>query len=124
MPTEEDRAVLTEVKMEEFKKGGTRRFMEVLKGELTDLPMDVYVNIKGKQKAMAENADKITNLLREIIANPQAFSQIPGVGKVFNELLEESGLSPIDFSKIVNAPAPVAPAQPLPTPEQAQPVTA
>lgn len=98
--TEESKAQLIETKKKEFKKGGTRRFFEVLKGELKDLPVDVYVNIKGKQKRMVENADKITNVIREIIANPQAFAQIPGLGKAFNQLLEESGMSPIDFSAI------------------------
>lgn len=90
--------------MEEYKaivkKGGTRKFFEVLKGELDDIPMEVYVNIKGKQKAMAENADKLTNIIREIIKAPQAFAQIPGLGKTFNELLENSGLSPVDFTSI------------------------
>lgn len=91
---------LTQLKKEAFMKGGNRRFMKVLEGELKDLPMDVYVNIKAKQRNMAENADRITNVIRQIIANPGAIQQIPGVGKAFNELLEESGMSPIDFSQI------------------------
>lgn len=113
MPTEEDRALLTEIKKKEFMKGGTRRFMEILKGELDNLPLEVFVNIKGKQRKMAENADKITNIIREIIANPQAFAQIPGIGKAFNELLEESGMSPIDFSQIT-VPVEMAEPQALP----------
>jgi hypothetical protein len=100
IPPPNIREELTKLKKAEFMKGGTRRFMEVLEGELKDLPMGVYVNIKGKQKRMAENADKITNVIREIIANPQAFAQIPGLGKAFNQLLEESDMSPIDFSAI------------------------
>jgi len=102
------REELRKFKKEEFLKGGRRRFFEIIQGELSDLPMDVFVNIKGKQKRMAENADKITNILREIIANPQAFSQIPGVGAAFNELLEESGMSPINFAQITT-PVEVAP---------------
>ena len=104
---------LTQLKKEAFMKGGNRRFMKVLEGELKDLPMDVYVNIKAKQRHMAENADRITNVIRQIIASPAAIQQIPGVGKAFNELLEESGMSPIDFSQIT-APIeqPVQPTQP------------
>lgn len=83
---------------------GKRGFFEVIKGELKELPMSVMVNIAGKQRNMAQNADKLTNILREILANPQAFQTIPGVGKVFNELLEESGLSAIDFTQIVTPP--------------------
>lgn len=104
IPPPDVREQLTQLKKEEFMKGGTRRFMEVMKDELKDIPIDVFVNISGKQKRLAENADKLTNLIRAIIENPQAFSQIPGVGKAFNELLEASGMSPIDFSSITTAP--------------------
>jgi hypothetical protein len=79
---------------------GKRGFFEVVQGELKEIPLNVMVNIVGKQKNMAANADKITNILREVLANPQAFQQVPGVGKAFNELLEDSGLSPIDFTEI------------------------
>lgn len=92
---------------DEFMKGGNRKFFEMIKGELDEIPVDVFVNIKGKQRYMAQNADKITNILREVMRNPQAFAQIPGVGSVFNQLLEESGLSPINFSKIIEAPVQV-----------------
>ena len=95
---------LVKLKKGEIMKRGTRGFFETIKGELDDLPLDVFVNIKGKQRKMAENADKITNVLREIIANPQAFQQIPGVGKAFNELLEESGMSPINFAQFTELP--------------------
>jgi hypothetical protein len=113
IPTPEVRDELIKIKKEEFMKGGTRRFMEILKGELDNLPLEVFVNIKGKQRKMAENADKITNIIREIIANPQAFAQIPGIGKAFNELLEESGMSPIDFSQVVAPVEMEAPEEPL-----------
>lgn len=83
---------------------GKRGFFEVIKGELKELPTSVLVNVAGKQRNMGANADKLTNILREIMANPQAFQTIPGVGKVFNELLEESGLSAIDFTQITTPP--------------------
>jgi hypothetical protein len=100
-PTNEMRDELIKIKKDAFMKGGSRRFMEVLKGELDSLPMDVLINIKGKQKNMAQNADKITNIIREIMENPQAFSQLPGIGKAFNELLEDSGMSAIDFTQVI-----------------------
>ena len=132
MPTPEVRQELIKIKKEEFMKGGNRKFMEILKGELDGLPLDVLINIKGKQKNMAQNADKITNIIREIVANPQAFQQIPGIGKAFNELLEDSGLSAIDFSQVITpeespvaredaAKAPQLP--PTPLPPLPQPVT-
>jgi len=88
------------------KQHGKRGFFEVVKGELQELPMSVMVNIVGKQKNMAANADKITNIIRQIIQSPQAFQQIPGLSKIFNELLEDSGLSSIDFTKITTPPEP------------------
>lgn len=118
--TEEGRKLLTETKRKEFMKGGTRRFFEVLERELDEIPVDVMVNIKGKQRRMVENADKITNIIREILANPQAIAQIPGVGKAFNQLLEESGMSPIDFSSITMAIEKEQPAEQAP--QQAQPL--
>lgn len=97
-------------------KHGKRGFFEVIKGELKELPMSVMVNVAGKQRNMVQNADKLTNIIREILANPQAFQQIPGVGKVFNELLEESGMSAIDFTQITTPPVQTPqPTQPAPT---------
>ncbi len=102
---------LIETFKQEFMKGGSRKFFQTIKDEFAEIPVEVFVNIKGKQRYMAQNADKISNLLTQIISNPQAFSQIPGVAKAFNQLLEESGMSSIDFSQITKAPAP----QPQPT---------
>ena len=110
--TQEMKDTLVAQEMEEFKKGGNRKFFEIVKGELDKIPMNVLVNIKGKQRAMAQNADKITNILREIMKNPQAFQQ-KGIGKAVNQLLEESGMNPIDFSGVTMAqPSPMQPAQP------------
>ena len=94
---------LIEFYKEEFKRSGNRKFFETVKGELESIPVSVFVNIKGKQRYMAQNADKITNIIREVIRNPQAFTQVPGIGKAFNQLIEESGLSPIDFSGMITA---------------------
>lgn len=101
VPTKEAREEMKAVFKEEWLKKNKRSFFKTVKGELKKIPLSVYVNIAGKQKAMVQNADKISNLITRIMANPQAFVQIPGLGKTMNQLLEESGLSPIDFSQIV-----------------------
>ena len=98
--TPEMRDGMKQLKIEEFKKGGSRKFFEIIKGELADIPVAVSINIKGKQKDMSRTADAFNNIIRSIIANPQAFSQIPGIGKAVNEMLENSGLSPMDFTEI------------------------
>jgi len=101
--TEEEKVTMVEAFKKDFMKGGNRKFFETVKDELKDIPVSVFVNIKGKQKYLAQNADKITNIIREVIRNPQAFTQIPGIGKAFNELIESSGLSPIDFSQMITS---------------------
>lgn len=103
--TEATREQLIQTYKEQFAQGGSRKFFETIQGELEDIPLEVFVNIKGKQKNMAQEADKITNIIREVLRNPQAFQQVPGVGKAFNQLLENSGMSPIDFSQISKLPA-------------------
>jgi len=108
IPTEQDREMMTQVFTDEFMKGGNRKFFETIKGELKDIPVSVMINIKGKQRRMAQNADKITNIIREVVRNPQ-MTQVPGIGKALNELLEESGMSPIDWGQITK----VQPAQPV-----------
>lgn len=100
---------------ENFMKGGKRRFMETVKGELKDIPIRVMVNVAGKQRNMAQNADKITRVIQFAIANSGAMSSIPGLGKAVNELLEESGMSAIDWNQVVNPPStPVQPTQTSP----------
>ena len=115
--TPETREALIANYKEQFTRGGSRKFFEIIQGELDDIPLEVFVNIKGKQKYMAQEADKITNIIREVLRSPQAFQQIPGVGKAFNQLLENSGLSPIDFTQITKTlpaqPQPPAPEQPV-----------
>jgi len=113
IPSPDIREQLIQTKLELFKQGGSRKFIKVMQNELKDLPLDVMVNIKGKQKRMIENADKITKVIQAILANPGAIAQVPGVSSAFNQLLEESGMSPIDFHAVTKAvPAPVE--EPLP----------
>ncbi len=105
--TAEEQALMTQQFQEDFKKKGNRQFFEVIKGEIRDIPVKVKVNIAGKQKYLAQNAEKLSKLISDITANPDRFVQIPGISKSYNELLEASGLSPIDFTSIVSPEQPV-----------------
>ena len=104
VPTEEEKQLMMSTFRDDFLKKGSRRFFETVKDELNEIPLEVMVNISGKQRYMAQNADKITNIIREILKNPQAFATTPGIGKAVNQLLEESGMSPIDFRQLTEAP--------------------
>jgi hypothetical protein len=81
---------------DEFVRGGSKRFISILKDEMKDAPIDVHANIAGKQKDMAKMVDKLVNVFRQVIQAPQVLDD-PRMGKLFNEILEKSGLSPIDF---------------------------
>jgi hypothetical protein len=87
---------------DEFMKKGDKRFIEILKDEFKGLPIKVKVNVSDKQKAMAQYTDKLVGIFRQIIAsvNPQTGQSLlddPRLGKLFNDILESGGLSPIDY---------------------------
>src|SRR3569832_1434760 len=46
---------------DEFKKGGNKRWILILKNELKNAPVDVQTNIVGKQKNLAASVDKLVN---------------------------------------------------------------
>lgn len=81
---------------EAFMKGGNKRFLKILEGEFKGVSLDVKTNIAGKQKYLAQQVDKLTNVFRTIVSAPQVLDD-PRMSKLFNEILEGSGLSPIDF---------------------------
>jgi len=107
VPTKEDREMIKQTLKDDIMKGKTsmyqngRGFMEILKGEIKDIPMKVKINVAGKQKYLARDADKLSKLISMVIANPQAFASIPGLGKSVNQLIEASGMNPIDFTQLI-----------------------
>ena len=85
-PTEELKNELREKFMKSNKK-----FINILKDEMSKAPMDVKINIAGKQKYLAKITDKLVNVFRTILAKPDILSQ-PPMAKLFNEIIESSGL--------------------------------
>ena len=84
---------------EQFMKGGKKRFIEILKDELKEAAMDIKINIAGKQEDLSQKVDKLVNIFRQIISAPQVLAQ-PQMADLFNQILEASGLSPIDFGSM------------------------
>lgn len=82
---------------EQFMAGGNKRFIEILKNEMRDAPLKVKVNISGAQKDLSGAVEKLTNIFRQVFANPAVLDD-PRAQKVFSKIIEYSGLSPIDFS--------------------------
>lgn len=112
--TSDTQSLMMEITKKQFMDKGTKRFLEVLKGEFAKLPIEVEVNIAGKQKDLNKISDKLVNIIRQIIATPQILT-IPGMDKIFNQLLEYSGFNPVDFSNLKPEQLAPPPSQPSPT---------
>lgn len=103
----------------QFMRRGNKHFLELYKDELKDVPVCVRVSIDGKQKDLDKITDKLVNIIRQIIAAPQILDD-PRMADLFNQIIEYSGFSPVDFGMAVPKAAPVlAPAAngaPVPSP--------
>lgn len=99
-PTPEEAAAYKAKLKEDFHKSGTKQFLELLKGEIKDATIKIKINVAGKQKNLPQMVDKIVNIFRFIIANPQGFAQlmqVPALQKAFAGILEYSGMSVANF---------------------------
>jgi hypothetical protein len=76
--------------------GGSKRFIEIIKGELDDSSMDISIDIAGKQKNLIKMTSDLSNIFRQVISNP-AVLKIPSIAKIFNQILEYSGFSMVNF---------------------------
>ena len=95
---------------DEFSKGGSKRFLKILKNEMKDAPVSVRISIAGKQKDMSLFTDKLSSVFGQILANP-GILQDPMMSQLFSEILESSGLDSIRYASLAKKalPAPVAP---------------
>lgn len=119
MVSPQDKEGLKQGIKEEFMKGGKKRFLKIMKNEFAKLPLEVDFSIAGKQSNLAESVSKLNSVFRSIFANPQIL-QAPGMAELFNQILESSGISPIDFTQLTGKEAVAPPAQPgaVPSPFQ------
>jgi len=97
---------LKESYKEIFFKKGNKKFFKIFKDELNGLPIDIEVNVTGEEKNKALMAEKMGAVFSQIAQNP-ALLDDPRMSKLFNEILEASGLSPLAYStkKVPTAPA-------------------
>lgn len=91
--------------IQQFQKRGNKHFIEILKGEFKDTQLGVKVSIAGKNKDLAGMVDKLTKVFQTIIASPYIL-QSPPIAKLFNKIIEASGLDPIDLSNFKVPPLP------------------
>ena len=98
---------MKETYKEIFFKKGNKKFFKIFKDELQGLPIDIEVNVTGEEKNKALMAEKMGAVFSQIAQNP-ALLDDPRMSKLFNEILEASGLSPLAYStkKVPTAPNP------------------
>lgn len=101
-PTQDEIDLFKTLVRSEFKKKGSSHFLQILKGEFKNKALRVKVSVKGKSKDLSAKTDGLVNVFRQIIANP-AVLHIPAIAKIFNDIIESSGLDPVDFSGITSA---------------------
>lgn len=123
IPTPEAIELHKEMVKSEFKKKGNKHFIEILKGEFKDTPLAVKVVVKGKSKDLAARTDKLVNIFRQVIANP-AVLQIPAMAGIFNQIIESSGLNPVDFASVTDEQIMKTQQTSIPSPMQPMPAMA
>lgn len=99
-----------------------RRLITILEGELSDLPLEVEVNITGEQRNKAMMAQKLSNIFTQasniLMQSPNFFTEHPEMAKLFNDIIEASGLSALNFGMTGYLQAPKQGAsQQTPTPQ-------
>ena len=126
MVTPEERDLIIDTFKQQILKKGNKQFVEILKGEFKDKLYKVKINVAGKQKNLPQMVDKIVNMFRFIISNPQGFAQliqVPALQKAFSEILEYSGMSVANWTgieKLLPPPAPEGGQAAIPSPIQPQ----
>lgn len=112
---------------EEFKRKGNKHFIEILKNEFKDVPIGVKVSIAGKSKNLGKATDAIVNILRFVVSTNSPALGFAGTWELINQVIEQSGLNPVDFSglaegfKSLSQQAPqLPPGQPQASPMQPQ----
>ena len=86
---------------------GNKWLLKILKDEFRDVEVKIGINVAGKQKNLSGLSDKVLSIFQMVFANPQAFQQamqIPALAKSFNDILEFSGISQVDFSTLMSTP--------------------
>lgn len=123
LTTKEQQELWKQEFTEEFMKDNNK-FLKIIKDELKDAKVNIKINVAGKQKNLSAMTDKLVNIFKQIMSsvNPQTGQSVlddPKMAKIFNQILEYSGLSEIDFASYKtnqnNNQAPAVP-QPVPAP--------
>jgi len=101
-----------------FQKNGNRHILKILKDEFKDVEVKIGINVASKQKDLFGLTDKLLAIFQFVFTNPAGFQQvmqIPGMSGAFNDILEYSGINPVDFNAVASMNV-----QPMMQPQQQQ----
>lgn len=104
--TKSEQINLVETIKDSFIKDGKQKFIKILKDDFKKIPLSVKFNIANKQKNLYEVVNKLNGIFQTVFQNPQILQQ-PNMGELFNNILESSGLSPLNFTSFTNPEIPI-----------------
>lgn len=86
-------------------KGDSKKFLEIIEDEFKNLPMDIEIDIAGKQNNLGEMVTKLNSVFRTLFTPGaiEAIQQNEELAKLLNEILETAGLSPVKFAGLTSA---------------------
>src|SRR3990167_1503224 len=93
----QDLPIYEEEEKQKLLQNGNRQTLKILKDEFKNVKLSVKVRVSGKQKNLELFTDKLVNVLRQYLSTPQMF-QDPIARKLFDQIIEASGLNPADYS--------------------------
>ena len=79
-------------------------FIKILKDELKDAKLNIKINVSKKQKDLGAMTEAVSNIMRQALStydpNTKTFTIFddPRMSKLFNQILEYSNMSEIDFN--------------------------
>ena len=97
MPKEEQDA-LGVVFQEDFKRGGNERFLKILQNEFKGEKLGIKFNIAGRQANLHKVTKDLLTVISQITSTGGAILRHEGMADLFNQIIEFSGLNPIDFT--------------------------
>ena len=104
-----DKEVLRQEFLASFRKAGNKQLIEILADEFEDVEVKMGINVAGKSNDLAQISDKVLSIFQFAFQNIDAFQralQNPAMAKMFNEILEFSGLNQADFTTLIGQPLP------------------
>lgn len=99
-----DKDVYKQKFLDDFNKRGQKHILKVLKSEFKNVNVKIGINVANKQKDLFGLTDKVLSIFQYVFANPMGFQQvmqIPGMAKMFGDILEYSGISQADFQSFM-----------------------